>query len=67
MPCPNTPERYVPGWLRVVLLIASAPIMVGAVGMVYQAGISTPVLIGAIVGPLAGLAWRRRRTPPPPP
>ncbi|MGH3916266.1 MAG: hypothetical protein ACRDTC_23090 [Pseudonocardiaceae bacterium] len=60
-------EKRVPGWMRVVLLIASAPVLAGAVVMVYQAGVSGPVLIGGILGPLIGLAWHRRRTPRPPP
>ncbi|MGH3913143.1 MAG: hypothetical protein ACRDTC_07005 [Pseudonocardiaceae bacterium] len=61
------PEKRVSGWLRVVLLIASAPVLAGAVVMVDQAGVSTPVLIGGILGPLIGLAWHHRRTRRPAP
>lgn len=62
----GAPKKRVPGWLRVALAIASAPVLVAAVMMVYQGDASTPVLIGGIVGPLVGLAWYHCRTRRPP-
>lgn len=49
-------------WLRVMLAIACAPVLIGVLVMLYREGMSAPVLVGGIVGPLAGVLWHRRRT-----
>ena len=54
-------EMRVPAWLRVALAIACAPVLIGVILMIYRAGISAPVLIGGLVGPMSAAVWHCRR------
>ncbi|MGH3905666.1 MAG: hypothetical protein ACRDTE_16005 [Pseudonocardiaceae bacterium] len=57
-----TGGNRVPRWLRVTLASACAPVLIGVLVLLYREGLSAPVLVGGIVGPLVGVAWHRRRT-----
>ncbi|MGH4016262.1 MAG: hypothetical protein ACRDSL_20530 [Pseudonocardiaceae bacterium] len=58
----SAPRRRVPGWLRLVLAIGCLPILIGVMMILARTGVSGPVLIGGLVGPLAAAVWHHRRT-----
>ncbi|MGH3913149.1 MAG: hypothetical protein ACRDTC_07035, partial [Pseudonocardiaceae bacterium] len=56
----RTIPTSVPRGIRIPLAVLCVPVILGFVVMLYQNGVSTSVLIGAIVGPLIGVLVHRR-------
>lgn len=57
----RTLEMPGPRWVRILVAVLCIPLLLGFVVILYQNGLSIPVLIGAIVGPAIAVLFHRRR------
>lgn len=57
---PRTIQTPVPRWMTILLAVLCVPVILGFLAMLYQNGLSTTALIGAIVGPAIAVLFHRR-------